>query len=242
MTDVVTAVTRTLHSSGGCVLSADELSACLGADPQRWRRFARHWDELAADRYAARLGTRRMRRYGHFSYDQEGATATPMDPEDFVQPEDSNPLYIGTPRHFEPLTTSFAHDTLLSQLLSLLGRVAVSLDERPQWHARVTPFRVLATAESEGQATPEGVHRDGVTLVTSLLIARRNAVGGKSSVYDLDGRPLLTTTLSTPGTMLLGDDRRTLHDVSPIRPLDRARPATRDVLVITFAGTTPAGG
>jgi hypothetical protein len=35
--------------------------------------------------------------------------------------------------------------------------------------------------------------------------------------------------------MLLGDDRRTLHGVSPIRPLDPTRPARRDVLVITFA-------
>lgn len=235
MNDVVSAVIRELHSSGACVMSADDLSASIGADPQQWGRFARHWDDLAADRYAARLGTRRMRRYGHFSYDAEGATVTPMAPEDFVQPENSNPLYIDTPRHFEPLTTAFVEEPLLSRLLSLLGQVAVSLDERPQWHVNVTPFRVLATAEGDGQPTPEGVHRDGVTLVTSLLIDRGNAVGGESSVYDLDGRPLLTTTLSTPGTMLLGDDRRTLHGVSPIRPIDPARPASRDVLVITFA-------
>jgi hypothetical protein len=79
------------------------------------------------------------------------------------------------------------------------------------------------------------MHRDGVTLVTSLLIQRRNAVGGESSVVDIDGNPLMTTTLAEPGTLLLGDDRRTLHGVSPIRPVDPAQPAQRDVLVITFA-------
>ena len=42
--------------------------------------------------------------------------------------------------------------------------------------------------------TPEGVHRDGVTLVSSLLVGRQNAVGGASSVYDPDGVRLLETT------------------------------------------------
>ena len=97
------------------------------------------------------------------------------------------------------------------------------------------PFRVLASTDGEGWPTPEGPHRDGVTLVTSLLVGRRNATGGESSAFDLDGRRLLTTTLTEPGTLLLGDDRRTLHNVSPIRPVDPAEPAQRDVLVITFA-------
>ncbi len=78
-------------------------------------------------------------------------------------------------------------------------------------------------------------HRDGVTLVTSLLIGRHNATGGESTVTDMAGRQLLATTLCEPGTLLLGDDRRTLHGVSPVRSRDTSRPAQRDVLVITFA-------
>jgi hypothetical protein len=46
----------------------------------------------------------------------------------------------------------------------------------------------LASADVDGQPTPEGRHRDGVTLVASLFIARRNVVGGASSVFDPDGR------------------------------------------------------
>ncbi|MGH3542052.1 MAG: 2OG-Fe dioxygenase family protein, partial [Mycobacterium sp.] len=37
------------------------------------------------------------------------------------------------------------------------------------------------------------------------------------------------------GSLLMGDDRRTVHGVSPIRTLDGSAPALRDVLVITFA-------
>ena len=79
------------------------------------------------------------------------------------------------------------------------------------------------------------MHRDGVTLVTSLLIGRRNALAGESTVTDMAGRPVLATTLEEPGTLLVGDDRRTLHGVSPIRPRDSSQPAQRDVLVVTFA-------
>jgi hypothetical protein len=58
-------------------------------------------------------------------------------------------------------------------------------------------------------------------------------------VCDIDRRQLVATTLAEPGTFLLGDDRRTLHGVSPIRPIDSTGPAQRDVLVVTFASAWP---
>ena len=117
------------------------------------------------------------------------------------------------------MTDAFAKDPLLERILRLLGRLATALDDASEWSAKVTPFRVLATTDDAGQPTPEGMHRDGVTLVTSLLIGRHNATGGESTVADMAGRQLLATTLCEPGTLLLGDDRRTLHGVSPVRSL-----------------------
>ncbi len=137
-------------------------------------------------------------------------------------------------RHFDPLTEAFVTDPVLRSVLRLLGDVATCLDEAAEWSVKVHPFRVIASADGEGQPTPEGIHRDGVTLVSSLLIGRRNASGGESSVFDPDGRQLLAATLREPATLLLGDDRRTLHGVSPIRPLDPSEPACRDVLVVTL--------
>jgi hypothetical protein len=228
-------VAQQLTQVGACLMQPADLNACLGIEASEWKRFATHWDELVADRYAAELGTTRLRRYGHFLFNSGDGTARPVAHHAFVQPESSNPLYVETDRHFEPLTDTFAEDPLLQRITSLLGRIAMSLDDPPEWNAKVTPFRVLASTDDAGQPTPEGLHRDGVTLVTSLLINRDNAVGGESSVFDTAGRGLLATTLCEPGTLLLGDDRRTLHGVSPIRPADPARPAQRDVLVITFA-------
>jgi hypothetical protein len=228
-------IAQQLTRVGAGLIPPADLNACLGTGDSDWAQFAAHWDDLAADPYAAQLGTRRLRRYGHFLFSPADGVFTPATHAAFVQPEDSNPLYVGTDRHFEPLTDAFAKDPLLERILSLLGLLAIALDDRPEWSAKVTPFRVLATTDDAGQPTPEGMHRDGVTLVTSLLIGRRNAIGGESTVTDMAGGELIATTLSDPGTLLVGDDRRTLHGVSPIRPRDPSRPAQRDVLVITFA-------
>jgi hypothetical protein len=224
-----------LKAQSACVLSGTQPSRCFGVDSAAWERFSSHWDQLVPDSYAAELGTTRLRRYGHFEFRSADGSTRQLPHGAFSQPEDSNPLYVDRDRIFEPLTEAFAADPLVLTLLSVLGEVAANLDDVATWSAKVTPFRVLASADGGGDPTPEGPHRDGVTLVTSLLIGRDNAVGGESTVYDLTGAPILRTTLSEPGSMLLGDDRRTLHGVSPIRPLDPTRPARRDVLVITFA-------
>lgn len=210
-----------------------DLVRSLDTDENVWARFGRHWDGLVLDPYAAELGMQRLRRYGHYTVSD--GVATLMSNDAFVQPQDSNPLYIDRDRHFEPLTDAFAGEPLLAELITLLRVFADALDDVTHWTVKVHPFRVIASADGDGQPTPEGLHRDGVTLVTSLLINRCNAVGGESTVFDASGKHLLTTTLCEPGTLLLGDDRRTVHGVSPIQPLDASAPALRDVLVVTFA-------
>ncbi|MER7111478.1 2OG-Fe dioxygenase family protein [Streptomyces sp. NPDC000229] len=229
----VVAAHEALLSTGAYVMSPAAVSECLGTDEHDWAAFAAHWEDLAPDTYAAERGTRRLRRYGHFSLSRTGEL-TLLPHLAFVQPEETNPLYVDVDRHFEPLTDAFVADPLLTPLLRMLGDVAGCLDDAADWSVKVHPFRVIASDDSQGAPTPEGRHRDGVTLVTSLLIGRDNATGGESSVYGLDGAEVLTTTLSERGTLLLGDDRSTLHGVSPIRPVDATRSAHRDVLVTTL--------
>jgi hypothetical protein len=211
---------RELTTAGASLMPSSTVNECIAVDDCAWARFAAHWDDLAPDPYAAELSTQRLRRYGHFAYKPAEGAIRLLKHESFVQPEDSNPLYIGTDRRFEPLTDTFTADPLLHAMLALLGRFATALDDAAEYSAKVTPFRVMASPAVEGQPTPEGLHRDGVTLVTALLIGRHNAAGDQSTVVDTTGKTLLTTTLREPGTLLLGDDRTTLHDVSPIRPVD----------------------
>ncbi|MBF6469712.1 2OG-Fe dioxygenase family protein [Nocardia beijingensis] len=224
-----------LVADGVHLLPADVTTASLELEPADWERFRRHWEDLHPDVYADARGARRLRRYGRFSLTGPAGRIGLLSSDSFVQPEESNPLYIGVDRTFEPLTDAFVTDPVFVAVLRLLARLATALDAPARWSAKVHPFRVIASADAHGLPTPEGRHRDGVTLVSSLLVGRQNAWGGASSVFDPSGRRLLRTTLDRPGTLLLGDDRRTLHSVSPVRPMDRCRPAYRDVLVVTFA-------
>lgn len=245
--DPVATAAQLVATAGACVMSPSDVGRSLGVGPAEWALFARHWEDLVADPYAAELGVTRLRRYGQYAF--RDGSMRPMSQSVFAQPDDSNPLYVGQDRVFEPLTDAFATDPLLHAVVKLLAQVAHALealddsDGPAAWNVKVHPFRTRSSpAESgfgDGLPTPEGLHRDGVTLVTSLLVGRRNAGGGESLVCDPDGRTVLTTTLAEPGTLLLGDDRRTLHSVSPVRPIDSSGPAQRDVLVITFASRWP---
>lgn len=235
--DPVAAAARLVASTGACVMSSLDATRSLGVAREEWTRFARHWEHLAPDAYAAELGVTRLRRYGQYAF--RDGTMRPQPRAVFAQPDDSNPLYVGRERVFEPLTDEFAGDPLLHKLIGMLARVAAALDEVADWNVKVHPFRTRSAVDADGVPTPEGLHRDGVILVTSLLIGHRNAVGGESRVCAPDGRTLLTKVLTEPGTLLLGDDRRTLHSVSPVRPIDDSGPAQRDVLVITFASAWP---
>jgi hypothetical protein len=235
--DPVSGAARAVATTGVSLMSSFDVTRSLGAGREEWTRFGRHWERLGRDPYAAELGVTRLRRYGQYSF-RDGALH-PMPKGVFAQPEDSNPLYIGKDREFAPLTDAFAQDPLLQGVVRLLARVAAALDDVADWNVKVHPFRIRSSSDDDGRPTPEGLHRDGVTLVSSLLVGRRNAFGGESLVCDPDGRKLLTTTLAEPGTLLVGDDRRTLHSVSPVRPIDGSGPAQRDVLVITFASRWP---
>src|SRR3954465_12502637 len=101
-------VAQQLTGAGAYLMPPAELNACLGIDASQWTEFGAHWDDLADDPYAAELGTRRRRRYGHLSFSPADGAFRPTPHSAFVQPEDSNPLYVGTDRHFEPLTDAFA--------------------------------------------------------------------------------------------------------------------------------------
>ncbi|MFG2526594.1 2OG-Fe dioxygenase family protein [Streptomyces sp. NPDC048516] len=218
-------------------MPAVAVRAHCGAGEEDWARFATHWEDLARDRYASERGTCRLRRYGQFSLTPATGQLSRLPDTPFVQPDRSNPLYVDVDRHFDPLTDAFVADPLLRSVVTLLGDLAGALEPAACWIAKVHPFRVVAPAGGEGQPTPEGRHRDGVTLVSSLLVGRYHATGGRSAVFAPDGHELLSATLDEPASLLVSDDRHTLHSVSPIRPLDPPRPGHRDVLVTTL---TPA--
>lgn len=69
-----------------------------------------------------------------------------------------------------------------------------------------------------------------------LLVGRSGVVGGTNTVYAGDSRaPLRRVQLTLPGEYLITDDRRLLHDATPVTLADEATAVgSRDALVVSF--------
>lgn len=199
-----------------------------------WHDFADHWNRLTLDRHMGDGGTYRLRRYGQFDTQRDGSLRLRAH-EPYEQPRYVNPLNGGVQRHFDPLEPSFAAHRVLR---GILDRLRVMVDRaaggRTDWNIRLHPYRILAREGAPGQPTPEGLHRDGVDYIVSMLVARRNVNGGRTTVTDTRGAPLSTLTLQGAMSTLIADDAKTMHEVTAIEPQVRGKPAWRDVLVVAF--------
>ncbi len=232
------AAARTLRQDGFVVLPAALPADLLGSTEQTWKQFDRHWDELTLDAYMRDGGTYRYRRYGRYALDVDKDIIEGRPHRSYRQETSVNPLNGGIDRHFDPLTDAFAAEPLVAAIVRMLGQVVAAAEGAGQWTVELHPFRIVTSESQVGKPTPQGRHRDGVSYVTSLAVGRQNITGGESSVYADDGTPLRSVTLS-PGDQLLLNDRRVLHDVTPVRPADSARAAHRDVLLVDFTLPDP---
>lgn len=78
------------------------------------------------------------------------------------------------------------------------------------------------------------MHRDGVDYVLVLLVDRENIESGTTTIHTPDGSLLGSFTLTHAFDAALVDDARVCHGVTAVTAFDPARPAHRDVLVVTF--------
>jgi hypothetical protein len=199
-----------------------------------WPAFAASWNDLPLDQYLPEDARLRRRRFGVYDVASNGvALREPHQPH--FQHRTYNQLFGGVERWFDPIVDAAATGETMTTVLrccaATFGSLATSV---PRWHVEVHQFRIEARADRDGEPTPEGVHRDGVDFVLVLLINRDNIVSGVTTAYDLGGVPLGTFTLTEPLDAALVDDNRVAHGVTPVAPLDPARPGCRDVLVVTF--------
>jgi hypothetical protein len=222
----------------GFVLSpAAEMKPLVG-ELRDWDAFAASWNDLVLDPHLPEGHRYRRRRYATLSA-RAGETQFTVEPhQPHFQHLEYNPLVGGIERWFEPVKPQvLASDTFRHVMAFTLGLYG-PLRPRTDWHVEVHQFRIEARPESAGQPTPEGVHRDGVDYVLVLLVARTNIESGTTTVHAMDGTQLGSFTLATPLDAALVDDARVKHGVTPVRPLDPAKPACRDVLVVTLRGRT----
>ena len=113
---------------------------------------------------------------------------------------------------------------ILATCRTLFDRLTPPAMRPPAWHVEIHQFRIEARPALAGKPTPEGMHRDGVDWVLVLLVSRVNIASGETTIADLGEAPLGSFTLTDPLDSAVTDDNRVFHGVTPVTPLDPARP------------------
>ncbi len=228
-----------LAGEGFAFVRAPQMRAALPpAALADWQGFAASWGDLGLDRYMADGGRYRSRRFATFAVATADGTVRRKPHQPHYQSRDYNPLNGGIARWFDPVTEAIGEHPATLAIIGACDALFTALTPpatRPIiWHVEMHQFRIEARADTEGRPTPEGMHRDGVDWVLVLLVRRENVASGETSIAGTSGAPLGSFMLAEPLDSALVDDARVWHGVTPIRPLDPARPAWRDVLVLTF--------
>jgi hypothetical protein len=234
-------LSETIRTAGFAFVEAHEMRAALSRQGslEDWRRFAASWDDLGLDIYMADGGRYRKRRFAVFGAQATDAAITRQPHQPHYQSRDYNPLNGGIERWFQPILPDIAAGRTLTAVLHFCRVLFERLSGPRDWHIELHQFRIEARPETAGQPTPEGRHRDGVDHVLVLLVERQNVRSGMTTIHDLDGRTLGSFTLTQPLDAAVVDDRRVMHGVTPVEPVDPDRPGFRDVLVVTFRALEP---
>jgi hypothetical protein len=199
-----------------------------------WAAFAASWNDLALDTQLPEGHRYRRRRHATLSAHGVGPDFRREKHQPHYQAREYNKLVGGIERWFEPVEPHVIEGASFRAIVGLCLRVFGSFAPDADWHVECHQFRIEARRDAAGQPTPEGVHRDGVDYVLVLLVSRANIESGTTTVHAPDGALLGSFTLTEPLDAAWVDDARVMHGVTAVRPIDPAREAHRDVLVLTF--------
>lgn len=212
------------------------MAALLGAPRALpdWDAFAASWNDLPLDTHLPGGHRYRRRRHGTFSA-QPGDTHARQEPHrPHYQGLEYNSLVGGIERWFEPIRPAIVEGATFQRILHFCLALYGPLRAGAAWHVECHQFRIEARPDAAGQPTPEGVHRDGVDYVMVMLVARCNIASGTTTVHDHGGGLRGSFTLAEALDAALVDDDRMMHGVTAVHPVDPAKPAYRDVLVVTM--------
>ena len=211
---------------------SDIATTAITADPA----FLDSWNRLEEDQYMADGGRYRKRRHATYAIHGAGQPALRMPYQPHYQTVDYNPLNGGVARYFAPILDDLHQSVALGALLEFGNQVFSQISGNSQWHIELHQFRIEARDGRSGRPTPEGVHRDGVDFVIVVMIKRVNIDSGATTIFDTDNQLVGEFMLRDTFDMVLVNDRKVYHGVTPITQIDLESEAYRDVLVVTFKG------
>ncbi len=225
------AIVQEMKARGFCLVSPGHVAACFGVPVSALSPLAATWSDLPRDAYLKDGGKYRSRRHSSFVQTIAPSELTQVAHRAHWQPVDYNALHGGIERMFEPIAVPVCDDAAWRGLLSGLGQVFAGVSPELKWFIEAHQFRI-DTAEGIGRPTPEGAHRDGVDFVAVILVNRQGVKGGETRVFEAQGTSGVRFTLTEPWSVLLLDDKRVIHETTPIQP--DGPDGVRDTLVLTY--------
>ena len=222
-------IASTMRDHGYAVLSPNDVISLINTPYQEIQNVTTSWDDLVIDEYLKDGGKYRQRRHASIQITRNQIETVPH--RAHWQPTTYNALHGGMHRWFKPIKPEVLRSNVLNNLLIWLADFATQLDEVSNWFSEVHQFRI-DTSDGIGRPTPEGAHRDGVDWVAVLLIRRHKIKGGETRVFEVDTPNGQRFTLNQPWSLLMLNDRRVIHETTPIQPTSEK--GWRDTLVITL--------
>ena len=132
-------------------------------------------------------------------------------------------------RHYQPI--NIIDNSTFNNIIFEFSKYV--FDQCNNYINYVTVHQIRIHTSEDISPVPESIHQDGYSYVCILCVNRVNVEGGEICIYDtIDRKKVYTKTLDV-GDMIMFNDRKLLHDVSNIKPIDKTKPAYRDVLVMT---------
>lgn len=221
----------TLRDQGFALLQSVSLLQLAKVDAQALSQLGQYWNDLPPDPHLRDGGSYRARRHASLRLHPDSGAIVEQVQRPHWQPIDYNALHGGFLRWFAPIESAALKQPAMSGILTGLASVFAECAGHALPFVEVHQFRI-DTAQGIGRPTPEGAHRDGVDFVAVILMQRLDVRGGETRVFEADGPAGLRFTMNAPGTALLLDDARVIHETTPLQPDERA--GYRDSLVLTF--------
>ena len=216
-----------------CIKGENLLNCWNFFDYKEWVTFSDFWNNLEQGYYMADGGKYRYRRYSKFLYNNKTRILELLPHDSYIQPSYINHLNGDIERVYEPLENDMVNTPFLKGYLQWMADIFSKVSSHDIWIIKLHPYRIAANT-SAWKPTPEGIHRDGVNFVTSLLINRENIKGGISSVYDLEENSITNFEMNDICDLCIFDDKYIKHEVSEITAIENDKSAFRDVLVAAF--------
>lgn len=235
MTLNLSTITDALKNQSFAYGRTDDLFDVALISSSDWNQFSRSWEYLKEDQYMGDGGKYRLRRYSEFGIETGKWELSILPHKPYRQSKLVNYLNGDIDRYYSPIQSEIYNNKIFKGVVLSCADILHGIHPNSTWFAQIFQNRILARSGELGKPTPEGIHRDGVDYVLTLMVNRYNVTGGESSVYNTSTKtPLTTVSFEDLGEFIFLDDNKTMHGVQPVACVNQNEIGYRDVLIVMY--------